>query len=386
MAACHVCASIDLREFPEYASLARVTSDCRPWPSGGRLAQCHRCGIVQKVIDERWQAEADDIYSKYSIYFQSLGGAEQAVFTGDVAGPVFRSDRLVSQVLRNGALPDRGRLLDVGCGNGAFLRAFSQALPGWTLAGAELSDATKATVEAIPRVEALYTCPLRDTPGKFHLISLIHALEHIAHLRELLADIGEKLEAGGLLFIEVPNAIRNPFDLVIADHASHFTTASLTALLKGAGFDVLTMSAEWVTKEISVLAARSTAVPSEPDRSDWVPSALSWLLSVREEGRHAHAGSGPRPFGLFGSSIAATWLAQELGEAVSFFVDEDASRQGMRFMGRPVLSPGDAPAESTVFVGIGGGLAEPVTQRLSVSFPSISWVPAPGLYEPLVTQ
>ena len=384
MGACHVCAGGELHEFPQYASLSRVTSDCRPWPSGGRLVMCDGCGSVQKIIDGQWQAEVDGIYASYSLYFQSAGGAEQAVFTAGAPQPVFRSDRLVSEVIRHGALPARGRLLDIGCGNGAFLRAFSRALPGWTLAGTELSDATRTTVESIPRVEALYTCPLAETPGPFTVVSLVHVLEHIAHLPTLLAAVAEKLEPGGLLFVEVPSSASNPFDLLIADHASHFTRTSLTGALEAAGFRILTASETWVSKELSVLAvydgARvSDGTPAGEDRDQWVPGALNWLLSVRASARTLRAGAGARPFGLFGSSIAATWLAQELDCAMTFFVDEDASRQGMRFMGRPVVSPSEVPAGSTVFVGIGGGLAAPVALRLTEARPSVSWVPAPAL-------
>jgi 2-polyprenyl-3-methyl-5-hydroxy-6-metoxy-1,4-benzoquinol methylase len=376
---CHVCTHGDVRELAGYASLPRVTSDCKPWPSGGQLGVCSRCGAMQKIINEQWRADIARIYQDYTIYFQA-SGAEQAVFIGEAAQLMSRSDRLVSQIVAHVALPPAGRLLDIGCGNGAFLGACSRALPGWVLAGTELLDTNKATVEAIRGVEALYTCALAETPGCFGLISLVHVLEHIANPSAFLRTVATKLEHDGTLFIEVPNAARNPFDLIIADHATHFTVASLAALLEGAGFRITTWSDEWVSKEISVVARKgqgpSVSSATGGDRS---AEALGWLRATREAARKVRARAGDRKFGLFGSSIAATWLAQELDRAMDFFVDEDIHRHGERFFERAVLSPDEVPDGSVVFVGVAGGAADRIAQRLSRTHPAVSWTPGPPL-------
>ena len=379
MPTCHVCTNGEVRELTGYASLPRVTSDCKPWPPGGHLGVCTRCGCVQKIIDEQWRADIARIYQDYTIYFQA-SGAEQAVFIGDSAQLMSRSERLVSQVVAHVALPATGRLLDIGCGNGAFLGAFSNARPGWTLAGTELSDTNKATVEAIRGVEALFTCALADTPGCFGMISLVHVLEHIADPSAFLCTVATKLEHGGTLFIEVPNAARNPFDLMIADHATHFSAASLTALLEGAGFSIATLSEEWVSKEISVVATRARVASTvSAVGGDAATDALDWLVATRTASRHVRADAAGKPFGLFGSSIAATWLAQGVDRAMDFFVDEDIHRHGARFFDRPVLSPDEVPSGSMVFVGIGGAAADRVTRRLSRSHPAVSWIASPPL-------
>jgi cyclopropane fatty-acyl-phospholipid synthase-like methyltransferase len=379
MSTCHICVTGDVRELPGYRSLTRVTSDCKPWPAGGRLGVCAYCGSVQKFVDEQWKSEIASIYADYTIYFQA-GGAEQAVFLGDAAEPVTRSEWLVRQVIAHAALPSTGRLLDIGCGNGAVLRAFSRAMPGWTLAGTELSDANREMVERIPRVEALYTGPLQETPGQFDMVSLVHVLEHISHPLELLAAVAGQLKPGGVLFIEVPDAERNPFDLLIADHVSHFTPATVTALLEAAGYSIAESSQSWVVKEISAVATYAgnhtdRRVHASPD----LTAALEWLLAARAAARSARAEAGRRQFRLFGSSIAATWLANEVDCGMDFFGDEDPGRQGQQFMGRSVLSPNQVPAGSVVFVGIGGGVAEDVARRLSRNAPSVSWIPAPPL-------
>ena len=65
---CHVCASPAIDMVPGYELFRRVTSDCKPWPRGGRLCVCRTCGCVQKVMDPAWQSEVETIYEAYSIY------------------------------------------------------------------------------------------------------------------------------------------------------------------------------------------------------------------------------------------------------------------------------------------------------------------------------
>src|SRR5688572_17970262 len=90
---CKICGAADVDEVPEYTALTRVTSDCKPWPNGGRLGICMSCGAVQKIADERWFAETAVIYRDYEIYHQSAG-VEQGVFDSATGVSQTRSRRL----------------------------------------------------------------------------------------------------------------------------------------------------------------------------------------------------------------------------------------------------------------------------------------------------
>lgn len=69
--------------------------------------------------------------------------------------------------------------------------------------------------------------------------------------------------------------------------------------------------------------------------------------------------------GLFGTSIAGTWLATEAEDAVAFFVDEDMSRRGRPHLGKPVYAPTEAPSGSQVFLGLPPELAAAIRKRLA---------------------
>jgi hypothetical protein len=188
----------------------------------------------------------------------------------------------------------------------------------------------------------------------------------------MLATLRSKLTPTGLLLIQTPDATRNPFDLIVADHSIHFSPDTLATLVRRTGFDLVSLSTEWVSKELSLVAghagARTTGereIDVEHD-TDALPATLArleWLRQVAHEARRL----AQRPsFGIFGTSIAGAWLFGELGGAVDFFVDEDESRVGRSYMGRPIYAPRDVPETSEVFLGLATAVADGIYRRLSV--------------------
>ena len=371
---CHICNKPALKVIPGYERLCCVTSDCQPWPRGGRLCVCQACGCIQKVTDQAWQTETEQIYEAYTIYHQGEG-AEQAVFEQDSGRASPRSARLLECLQTHTQLPETGRLLDIGCGNGGLLRTFSRLAPYWSLVGTELNDKYRAVVESIDRVEKLYTCNPDQVPGAFNLITMVHVLEHILDPKEFLVRLRHKLENNGLLVVEVPDHLQNPFDLLIADHCTHFTTSTITWLIQSAGYEVISAATDWVPKELTVIAHQTSQYEAEPGQQQPVrlesgfestSRGLQWLEAMVTAARKL---SQQNHFGLFGTSIAATWLFGELEDSlkdsVKFFVDEDPQRAGKTYMGRPIYHPQQVPRGSHVFLALSPGLAETISRRVA---------------------
>jgi len=359
---CHLCGNETLEVLPAYHGLRRVTSDCKPWRSGGSLAVCPRCLTVQVGVDDTWREDARLIYSDYAIYAQALGN-EQQVF--DLAGGegIARSDVLVRHLADDLVLPEKGNLLDVGCGNGGFLRSFSRRFQGWTLSGCEFDDRHAEILRGIPGFTELHIGDVGTISGEFDLISVIHTLEHIENPRPFLASIAKRLKPDGFLFIEVPCYVDNPFELLIADHATHFDEQSLAGLLVDAGFEVVSVSSDWVRKELSLIArparvAEEKIAPLKP-----APSRhLEWLSHTIRDARDVAAQSGS--FGIFGSSIAATWLWSELERADGAFIDEDSARAGRSHLGWPIVLPSQFES-GDVYVPLPPQASRAVAGRLS---------------------
>jgi SAM-dependent methyltransferase len=363
--ACQVCCTTALAKIPEFSVLPRVTSDCLPFRPGGRLLVCQRCGAAQSPADAQWFQEIAEIYGNYQAYRQA-GGTEQAVVDPATGELRRRSEVLLDHLLLVAGVPRSGKVLDVGCGTGGTLRAFA-ARGAWRLCGLEMDTKNLPLLNRIGGFEALYTGAPSEVPGDFDWITLVHALEHFPKPLDTLCDLRDKLSISGRLFVQVPNADANPFDYLIADHMMHFTSASLASLAARAGFAVDCLTTTWVTKELSLMAHRSAEPTSTEEQwpsaaADHVRRQIAWLGRFLDAAREAAAGTAS--FGLFGTSIAATWLGGVLGDEVSFFLDEDPNRLGYRHLDRPVFHPTQAPAGSVVFLALVPQIAGPIAARL----------------------
>jgi SAM-dependent methyltransferase len=363
---CHGCGEPRLLEIEGFAGLPRVTSDSKPFRPGGRLFVCRHCGMTQKLADAVWLAEIAEIYHDYEMYHQSAA-VDQAVFDPATGRPRGRCEVLARRLRESGALPEAGTLLDVGAGSGAMLAAFSTACPGWRLFGLDLDDRKAGALSAIPRFEKLYTVEPRQVTQAFDLITLIHSLEHFVDPVSMLDALRERLAPGGRVFVEVNDAERTPFDLVVADHLCHFTPCSLPGLLARAGLGVTAVNLDWVNKEISLTAGRQPA-PSVPAHEHpqaaiaRVERDIAWLNALIG---HARDMAGGGRFGIFGTSVAATWLAAGLGDAVQFFVDEDPARRGRAHLGRAIMTPAEVAPGAVVYLAFPPEVSRAIAQRLA---------------------
>ncbi|MBN2212544.1 MAG: class I SAM-dependent methyltransferase [Sedimentisphaerales bacterium] len=138
-----------------------------------------------------------------------------------------------------------GRLLDVGCGGGAYLLRMRQF--GWRVQGMDFSERAvnvcreqDLDVRQGVNVEKLYE------PKSFDVVTLWHVLEHVPSPTQTLMQIRHVLTDEGLLVLAVPNfdswcARRYKalwFGMELPRHIWHFTSATLEAVLEKNGFFV----------------------------------------------------------------------------------------------------------------------------------------------------
>jgi len=148
----------------------------------------------------------------------------------------------------------RGRLLDVGCGLGYFVRRASQ-MHGWDTFGSEMS---RPAVEFAREVLGLRTVTqgrVQDAafePASFNVITLWDVIEHIPDPDPVLAHLFSLLTSSGILFIHTPNVEvqlpkarlkrflrgmrRGVHYLEARDHAHIYSRKSIAAVLRRNGF------------------------------------------------------------------------------------------------------------------------------------------------------
>ena len=100
---------------------------------------------------------------------------------------------------------EHGRLLDFGCGNGAFLKLARDEI-GWDVAGVDF-DPNAVRAASLDGLDVRQGGPeaLADWTSHFDVITLSHVLEHVHHPRALMEGVFAALKPGGMVFAETPN-------------------------------------------------------------------------------------------------------------------------------------------------------------------------------------
>lgn len=123
-------------------------------------------------------------------------------------------------------------LLDVGCGEGRFLREVSKRFPGKRLLGVDFSA---RAVEYARLLNPGLRFVREDIAGgaaaseRFDVVTLIETLEHVppVELEEFVGGLRRRVNEGGLLVVSVPSKNIK----MSAKHYQHFDLDSLTKAL-----------------------------------------------------------------------------------------------------------------------------------------------------------
>ena len=104
-------------------------------------------------------------------------------------------------------LPE-GKILDVGCGLGFFVKTVLKEKSGWEAIGYEMSlNAVKFAKEKnhLQSVHAGMVQESRIQPNTMDIITLWDVIEHIPKPHPLMNYLHSLLKPGGILFIQTPN-------------------------------------------------------------------------------------------------------------------------------------------------------------------------------------
>ena len=358
---CRTCGSHRLYEVTEFDVLKKITSDCRPVQTLMTLWECSECGLVQKRITADAKVELDSIYQKYITYKDDI---EPTVFTSDASDT--RSTLIVNQISKMVDLNEAGTLVDIGCGDGAFLSEFSHQKPNWTIYGYDINQNRKDEIERICGRGHFLSGSLNDLPEDVDLVSLNYVIEHIDDVEKLLKLVSAKLSHRGQITALVPDLEKNPYDLVVADHLSHYSKTSY--LMQFQALMEVDQCIHFLEKELLVTTRPGSRPKVSPIKyplsvEGLAKTSIDHLLAVRKIAQRLVGEY--ESFGILGTAIAGSWLSCELPGAEIFFIDEDERKQQSRHLERPVLAPSATPLGACIFLPFRRKTAENIRQRLS---------------------
>jgi SAM-dependent methyltransferase len=230
---CDACASetlepfADLGEIPVLCGVHWADASSAAASPVGRmvLAYCPRCAYVRNVAFNPAAMIYDttmDTNLHHSPAFQA--------FSAD----------LVWHLTERYVLPGK-RVLDIGCGQGEFLRELCQ-MAGCTGVGYDSMYAGPVGLDDSGAVFHSGPAPCGEELPEFDLVTSRHWFEHVDDPYELLADLRKRADGRAVsAYLEVPDA---GYDLstagweVIYPHVSYFDAYSLSRIAERAGWRV----------------------------------------------------------------------------------------------------------------------------------------------------
>ena len=216
-----------------------VLTENHPLADGYDVVCCKRCGFVFADTAVT-QHTYDQFYADSSKYAD--------VQTGTGGGDLPWDDRRLEETAREIArlVPDvDAQIVDVGCANGGLLKWLSR-LGRRRLVGVDPALACVRAAERFPGVTGMVGTLFELPPNLQNADCMIlsHVLEHVRDLGPALRAVFGKLRAGGMLYVEVPDATRYadcitaPLQDFNTEHINHFSLHSLRSLLRWNGFEV----------------------------------------------------------------------------------------------------------------------------------------------------
>jgi 2-polyprenyl-3-methyl-5-hydroxy-6-metoxy-1,4-benzoquinol methylase len=347
-------------EFRDIHKFKRVSSDVRSFKSGFSVGECLSCGLIQKLASQTWHRDAKEIYSNYRMFHQSTGGAEQQIFD-EKSQSNARSEKVINSIkFPKYFFEEPISILDIGCGNGPTLNALSKKLTNANLFGFDLTNINEKNLKEIINFKGLYTGSVDKIKDKFDLIVMFHSLEHMPDPSLGLKLAFNRLNANGILLIQVPNIATNFYDLLVADHLTHFDKNSLSTLIQNSIGSVKINNPDILFKELTfVISKGKYTIHQETLNQNLDYKTLSYnfldqvILSleiIKKDANIFFAQNKGYHLGIFGTSIAATWLASEFDSRVNFFVDEDISRIGNTHQGKNIYGLSQIQEDWKIFL------------------------------------
>ncbi len=215
--------------------------DARPWgrENGFQAVKCRRCGVV--YVNPR----------------PRLGSISEAARTGlhptDEGELNVQARRSEAKVGHYGAIVAEAfkaefsrplSWLDVGAGYGELVEAVGGlAAPGSRVLGVEPMAAKVAVAKA--RGALVSQTLLSEVHERFDVVSLINVFSHIPDFRDFGAQLRERLNPGGHLFLETGNGgdlerrADYPDRLYLPDHLVFIGVEQMRRLLDDMGFDLV---------------------------------------------------------------------------------------------------------------------------------------------------
>jgi len=324
---------IDLSDIVPFS----VMSDNRIIQDSIIVYLCKDCSLLQK---DSSQAQQDNYFKEFKSH-QLSDGEEQLKPYNNELYP--RSEIIIKLLSPN--ISERGKILDVGTGNGAFLKNFKKLYPFWSLHAQDLQDNSKDSILKIIPSNNFIHGDIGNITEKFNIIAVNHVLNHIVDLELFLDNIQNLLEKDGQLIIQVPYILDSISDLVIIESINHFSKKSIYTFLKKY-FENITIS-DTISGELTILASNNK---KQKDFFLEEDSAKIFMIIENFKKLIHRLISNRDDLIVFGTSPLGNFCASIIQNHLHSLIDEDPNKIGKKILGKDILHPKDANDKKLVLL------------------------------------
>lgn len=207
-----------------------------------KIVACKSCGF--KFTNPRPSEDSIGPYYKSEEYISHTNSKKGIINT---IYQIVRKRTLKNKInLINSLVPNKGRILDMGCGTGYFLKACKD--DGWKISGIEPDEDARKIAKTNTEVSInkdIFCC--YDESDNFDIVTTWHVVEHIHKLNQSIEKVKEILKEKGIFIIAVPNSDSNDAFIYgnkwaaydVPRHLYHFNQKSIQELLKKHGFECI---------------------------------------------------------------------------------------------------------------------------------------------------
>jgi 2-polyprenyl-3-methyl-5-hydroxy-6-metoxy-1,4-benzoquinol methylase len=221
-----------------------------------QLVQCGKCGLV--YINPL--PKGDLILSGYE-------NAEDPVFVKQNPFRIRTFEKNMASLMKKFGILQGARVLDVGCGGGAFPKAASNL--GLLPTGVEPST----WMCGFARRE--YGLDIRNGTleeqkfdgGSFDIVTFWDVLEHLSQPGDALLEARRVLKENGLLILTFPDIgsklarfMGRKWPFLLSVHLTYYTRKTMALQLHNTGFSVLNARAYWQTLSMAYVFSRASSV------------------------------------------------------------------------------------------------------------------------------
>ena len=223
-----------------------------------RIVRCAGCGLVYTLP----RLASTDLHAMYQVDYWTSRDAKHFGYTNYLQNRdnYLRTYRLRSQVVTRHQ-PLAGRVLDVGCAAGFFLKVMHDK--GWETTGVEISakmvDYARHEL-ALPDIRCGTLEQQSLDEAAYDVIALWDVIEHLEDPRSVLAHARKYLKDDGILVIETQN-VESWFAKMMGprwqhfkfeEHLWHFSPQTIANLLAREQYELIELSPRLGGKYVSL--------------------------------------------------------------------------------------------------------------------------------------